>query len=101
MKWLAVLTVLIAVPAHAVEPPAKWLTKPYSGTIGVVQLEPAMLKDICTSRLGLFEDVACAVVIPDYCGIWIRNDLPPLEYDAVLRHEKAHCAGWPGDHPLD
>ena len=101
MKRLAFLMVLFAVPAHATEPPAEWLDKPYSGTIGVVQLEPEMLKDICTSRLGEFEDMGCAVVIPDYCGIWIRNDLPPLEYDLVLRHETAHCKGWPQSHPLD
>jgi hypothetical protein len=35
----------------------------------------------------------CGVVIKNVCYIWrVDNDL-------VRRHERAHCSGWPKDHP--
>lgn len=39
---------------------------------------------------------ACAKVIGGVCHIWVLKDkLTP----ALLRHELAHCNGWPADHP--
>lgn len=35
----------------------------------------------------------CFVMMPR------RGDLPPAHLEAIFRHERAHCNGWPADHP--
>ncbi len=35
----------------------------------------------------------CSQIINGTCYIWRVDDA------ATLRHERAHCSGWPGNHP--
>ena len=34
------------------------------------------------------------------CRITVANDYTPEFLAATLAHERAHCAGWPANHPL-
>ena len=47
------------------------------------------------------DQFGCALVWPtaNYCNITIVEDLPKPLREAVLTHERAHCAGWAADHP--
>jgi hypothetical protein len=110
----ALIVLLLAVPAEAgryqdadgkwwktIDPPAKWMTAPYSGQLHLQVLPPDELKNICDVVVGRSEPLGCSIVNPWHCTIYISNRLPSLFQGALLQHEEAHCRGWPADHPVD
>lgn len=81
----------------------------YSGRSEVRFIDPAKVVDECYAlseqfhpkpiRLG-FYTYGCSVPAAGVCHVRVINrpmeDFSPV---FVLRHEMAHCAGWPADHP--
>ncbi len=82
-------------------PPAKWAFEPI-GPVEVHYLPQPEVTEICTKGAGEFEDIGCAwpaTPESDVCVIYIAKELHFGLKARVLEHEKAHCNGWPGDHP--
>jgi hypothetical protein len=55
----------------------------------------------CTEIVERAEDIGCALLSINECLITLNADLDPDLYTAALKHEAAHCRGWPADHPTD
>jgi hypothetical protein len=96
LSFLALMLALaLASPALAGEmpPPAEY-DRPYQGQLLITQVVTvaeltAFCRGVSTS--------ACARVGVDFCHILMLQDEPASA--EVLRHELAHCNGWPKDHP--
>src|SRR3990167_11282728 len=86
-----------------VDPPAKWSKAPYSGTTRVFYLPESEVNDICRSY-GVTNTTdkffGCSVPSPAICLVYITKDESDHVRQIILRHETAHCAGWPANHPL-
>ena len=82
------------------EPPQRYQT-PYTGTLKLFPMSEEDISEICTEATGKAEPFGCTFVLPTECSVYVSEDLPPLFRKAVETHELAHCAGWPGDHPVD
>ena len=62
----------------------------------------ALIQSYCEFRTGSPEELGCAVLLEgEFCEILIQENLPKRIKDHLIRHERAHCAGWPADHPMD
>jgi hypothetical protein len=49
---------------------------------------------------GAYGAIACAIVeSPTRCTIILPKGVSARVREAARRHETAHCAGWPADHP--
>lgn len=83
-----------------VDPPADWFDRP------APRIEPRLLPreraflvcKLATKKAGQF---GCATAYQTVCDVTVVEDLPKPLRDAVMRHERAHCHGWPADHPVD
>ena len=83
-----------------IDPPEKWLSEPYFGTIEVTVLPKAQLAEKCFQLVNQAEPHGCADLGYLDCIIYISADLPPPMWTNIYEHELAHCHGWPSDHPL-
>ena len=83
------------------EPPARY-DHPYDGPVEIRKIDRANVWKEC-SRNGAVKmrrDVAgCARVEDGVCIIHLAMKTRRAPLDAILRHEIAHCNGWPGNHP--
>lgn len=75
------------------EPPARF-DHAFRGTVAVMYGSEADM--IARCRRMVF---ACALIGPGRCMIVIWNDLPDATKQTLIRHERAHCNGWPAHHP--
>ena len=82
-------------------PHDQWFEKPLIGPVKITKGEAKFVEDYCSQVTGKFEDIGCAAISTNVCFILINQTLPSRVYDAVLRHETAHCHGWPAEHPTD
>jgi hypothetical protein len=85
-----------------IDPPARYLYAPYTGETEVIYLAGGEVGRICADFVGhAAGEFGCALVQPDYCLIYVRDDVPVAFKMALVRHELAHCGpnGWPADHP--
>lgn len=86
-----------------VEPPAKWRFEP-ADRVELHYLPQAKVIGYCSRATGKFEDIGCSwPASPEFpqCLIVIAKEtIEPLK-ELVLIHEKAHCNGWLGHHPVD
>ena len=87
--------------SYVVTPPQRYLDAPYEWEIRVNSLPRIEVFEECFYGSGKPEQIGCARPWPKACDIYISNDLPEETHKIVLRHELAHCHGWPGNHPLD
>ena len=78
----------------------RWLTKPYSGEITVIRVPWREVVEACEGS-GYKAIFGCALVGKKSCDVLIADDLVGPGYEDVLKHERAHCHGWPGHHPID
>jgi hypothetical protein len=117
MRFLAILLALLALPAQAAEPfvfqrsngityqvpmpDDHWFANEPISPIVFRSLPAAETAEYCTRITGQFEDGGCAYLTWDQCLITVSADQPSDLYAATLRHEEAHCRGWPADHPQD
>jgi hypothetical protein len=92
---------------------------PYKGALSIWVSSQATIDTMCKTRDGKYTShTACAIHYNDnWCGVWILKDIVEgKRFDTIdvngdvahgvkgnlaltLRHELAHCNGWPGDHP--
>jgi len=108
MKYLIAWLWLFTWPAYAiqVEPPA-YYDHEFAGEVIVTEISMEQrLRKICEGFGANFQGqagMACAFTLRGKCFIFTLSDreLELWNYDAktVLRHERAHCNGWPNDHP--
>jgi hypothetical protein len=101
---------LIAAPAAAggkprevrLVPPPEY-ERPYKGELVIVDANQEMVREKCpAAKFTLGVSLGCAHRGATYCWIYLapKADMKAagFPYDLVLRHEIAHCNGWPGDH---
>jgi hypothetical protein len=87
------------------DPPAVFdpLEHPYTGDLTIIKTSMQHVKEICPVFQPGIPPLACATHDPGWCRITIARDedIKAVGWDPnrVLRHELAHCNGWPGDHP--
>jgi hypothetical protein len=109
MKYLvAVLLILVASPARGdphITPSAKY-DHEFPGEIIVTEMpSEAKLRKLCEGFGATFNKstaIACAFAHRGKCFIFT---IDPIEmaytsytWEQVMRHERAHCNGWPSDH---
>jgi hypothetical protein len=79
-------------------PPPEY-DRPYEGNLSEMRVDREWLDKLCPAP----QPLACAIRTSTGCQIIIGDDdilqAAGLTLDIVRRHERAHCAGWPGDHP--
>ena len=99
-----IIAALLAGPALAgvpLEPPARF-DHPYAGDVDLRQISRANVWKEC-SRNGAVKmrrDVAgCSRVEAGACIIHLAMKTRRAPLQEILRHEIAHCNGWPGNHP--
>jgi hypothetical protein len=83
-------------PIYVLEPPARY-TYPYSGHIIERVLPLAEARRAC-AHMGVHAD-ACSWVAKQTCYLVIPRGGPVKNLNAYRRHERAHCNGWPENHP--
>jgi hypothetical protein len=80
-------------------PPAEY-DHPYGGELKIIRVASQIAaKAACPNIPRVF---SCALVAPQKCVIFLLSDegLKELGFNPeyVLKHEIAHCNGWPGNH---
>ena len=98
MRWLSICGLLVSVlPAYA-EPdmPPKRYDRPHPD-MTVLRLAPDMVTRLCAETMNLYNAAACALIGDGEkpCVVLLPIGAPKWFY----RHERAHCVGWPADHP--
>jgi hypothetical protein len=100
-----------------IAPPPKY-DIPYTGELTIWIAPQQMIDDTCKSKDGKYTShTACAQHLKNECRVWMLKEIVEgKRFDTVatdghvghdvkfsleltLRHEIAHCNGWPGDHP--
>lgn len=77
-----------------IRPPPARFDHSYSGTLIVRVLPESELRQECGPRAR-----GCADRRSGKCVVYMIQDTPE-RYALRLRHEIAHCNGWPAHHPL-
>ena len=105
MKLLTLAAaILAAAPAFAgtrLDPPAQY-DHAYAGEVDLRQISRANVWKECSrdGAVKMRRDVAgCARVQEGVCIIHLAMKTRRAPLEAILRHEIAHCNGWPGHHP--
>lgn len=90
--------------SELIMPPAKWRFEPLD-KVDVYYPPRSEVTAFCSKYAGKYENLACTATAapPEFpqCLVVIANEIPDELKQMVLIHEKAHCNGWPADHPLD
>ena len=85
-------------------PPAEY-DRPFRGDLIVIRISMQHIKEMCPPFQPGVPPVACAT--HDNPATWCRvvlahdDEFQAVGWrsDPILRHEIAHCNGWPADHP--
>lgn len=80
--------------------PARYLDAPYTGELRMHVLPRKEIHEVCERLTGKAAQFGCADVWPIACDVYVANDMPGKLHDHVVKHELAHCRGWPADHPM-
>jgi hypothetical protein len=85
------------------EPPARY-DHPFAGSLTIVKFDKRSVSRECSKAFDgrkVRPDAAgCAILISDTeCVIYLATRTKRAPLADILRHEIAHCNGWPGDHP--
>jgi hypothetical protein len=92
-----------AAPRERLVPPPEF-DHPYKGDLTIVDaLDQKQVRAKCPSaKFTLGVALGCAHRGATYCWIYLapKVDMKAAGFprDLILRHEIAHCNGWPGDH---
>ncbi len=101
---IALAAILIASPVFAgapLDPPARF-DHEFSGNLTIYRVNRANVQAECSDggRLAVRKDVAgCAISEGNDCTIYLAMKTRRAPIEAILRHEIAHCNGWPANHP--
>jgi len=100
MMRRALIVALLLAGAWGPPPPAEY-DRPWTGpgVLHVVPSRPDIVRALCAGAPGAPLALACAIRSGADCWILIARDLDPRRHGALLRHERAHCNGWPASHP--
>lgn len=81
-------------------PPLEY-DKPYPGKLTIEEVTLAQLLATCSTAYA--SSLGCAFPGKDRCHIKLLSEASiqaaGWTVELMLRHERAHCNGWPGDHP--
>jgi hypothetical protein len=86
------------------DPPAQY-DHPYKGDLTIIRTAMQHVQEMCPPFQPGVPPVACATndIPHTWCRIVLAHDdeLKAIDWDPqqILRHEMAHCNGWPADHP--
>jgi hypothetical protein len=76
---------------------------PYTGKLTVRRVDPDQMRARRPLPKPGRATIGCAHIAKGECEVIIADNTTleflGFNYDIVLRHELAHCNGWPGDHP--
>ena len=98
---IAVMTANPVAAGSPLEPPARF-DFPYTGKLTLHKIDKPDVWLQCSDmgREVVRHDAAgCAIVGDGECTIYLATKTRRAPVAEVLRHELAHCNGWPGDHP--
>jgi hypothetical protein len=108
MKLILATLIALTTSAHAqlgaLVPPAQY-DRPYPGKITVTRAEHSQMHKLCAGASPVMPTIlyGCAKGNAEHCTIVIVSDdvLDRFNISAemLLRHERAHCNGWPWHHP--
>jgi hypothetical protein len=84
------------VPIYVLEPPQR-SNHAYTGPVIERVLSLKEARAACAHR-GVHAD-ACSWQIGRSCYLVIPRGGPVKDLNAYRRHERAHCNGWPENHP--
>lgn len=85
---------------NVIAPPEYWFSRP--GKAPDIKFLPRENTfEVCKLVTGKADMFGCARLWSDGCDVTVVADLPEKLRAAVVRHETAHCHGWPADHPID
>ena len=99
---IAVLAIIANTKAHAQMhlPPVEF-DHPYPGKLTVEVVTRAQLLATCSSAFA--SSLGCAFPGKDRCHIKLLDEesmrAVGWTVEAMMRHERAHCNGWPQSHP--
>ena len=83
-------------PLYVLEPPQLY-NHAYSGPVVERVLPLGAARQACAQR-GVHAD-ACSWMSHQTCYLVIPRNGPVKDLRAYVRHERAHCNGWPESHP--
>jgi hypothetical protein len=86
-----------------IEPPAKWQFEPID-PVEIIELPQAQIISFCSVTTEGYEQFGCtrqASPESPHCRIFIAREAYENFKKRLVKHEIAHCNGWPGDHPMD
>jgi hypothetical protein len=96
-RYTILAALLLSTPATAqiLEPPQRYV-HPFHGRLITLYKSPAEMPRFCPQY-----GIACTTgQHHGTCTIILSNTIPSSPYFAYyLRHEIAHCNGWPANHP--
>ena len=95
----AILNGVLTVQAGATDAPPRYASGPYLAPLTVRTVPLPKLQRVC-ALYGRNQSNGCAILTKKRCTIYLRTGMDPGWRDGVLRHEQAHCRGWPASHPL-
>jgi hypothetical protein len=82
-------------PIYVLEPPVRY-NHPYSGPV-IERVLPLRAARWARAAKGVHAD-ACSWLSGRTCYLVIPRGRPVKDLRAYIRHERAHCNGWPEDH---
>jgi len=89
--------VLLAGCQKTLNPPKQY-DHPYKGELHVYYADEFNMKAQCFAPENGNKVWGCAFVWPKSCDVWILNSEDADSQAQIMRHEIAHCNGWPPDH---
>ena len=109
LKYLIAALLLLSSAAYAADPgmPPQRFDHPYDGEVIPMQMSTQQrLQNFCEdmgAKANGSNILACSFIRRGRCYIFSvpEKDIEAWGYslNTVMRHERAHCNGWPPDHP--
>ena len=100
-SFVVAVLMFISIPSHQMNLTPVEYDKPYPGKLTVEVVTRAQLLATCSSALA--SSLGCAFPGKDRCHIKLLDEesmrAVGWTVEAMIRHERAHCNGWPQDHP--
>ncbi|MFZ3360392.1 MAG: hypothetical protein WCA56_14710 [Xanthobacteraceae bacterium] len=83
-------------PIYVLEPPLRYDHR-YPGPV-IERVRPLVEARKACARMGVHAD-ACSWLARGTCYLVVPRGGPVKDIRPYVRHERAHCNGWPEDHP--
>lgn len=94
---LAMLSASCAFAGSQLKPPARY-DHPFAGEVQIIRHQSGNIERLCGyDKPGIVR--GCASVVDGVCVIQIAVYAKISDPAMLIRHETAHCNGWPEDHP--